>query len=344
MQDAEICIAGAGIIGLSLALELHRRGAAVTILERDTPLSHASIAAAGMLAAHDPVNPSPLEPLSELSVSLYPKFLSHIAELSGQLVPFQTSRTLQGHPTYSSDAVSASIPGLQINELHFRILEEYSIDPRQLAPALLAAVRNTSVCLLENTMLHSVTETGHDLVLQTTGGSLRAKQLVYAMGAWSPAPVAPRKGQMLSVALPLSFSLHEVVRTPSIYIVPRTKGPRAGNVLVGATIEDAGFDTTPHHADLARLRERAAQLIPILGDPALCPEVDSWAGLRPSTPDGLPLLGHHPASSRRFLATGHYRDGILLAPATAHVMAQTLGGEQTTVDLTPFSPARFPVV
>jgi glycine oxidase len=140
---------------------------------------------------------------------------------------------------------------------------------------------------------------------------------------------------MLSVSLP--FSLPFVGRTPDIYIVPRTSGPNAGRAIIGATIEDAGFDKSTHPSDIAHLRSLAAELLPPLAD---APQLEAWAGLRPATPDGLPILGCLPAQPNHFIATGHYRDGILLAPGTAHVMAQLISGEQPTIDLLPFSPAR----
>jgi glycine oxidase len=142
---------------------------------------------------------------------------------------------------------------------------------------------------------------------------------------------------MLAVSLPPSLPLHFVVRTPGIYIVPRTSGPSAGRAIIGATIEDAGFDKTVHPPDIDHLHSLAAALLPPLADTL---ELEAWAGLRPATPDGLPLLGALPNQPNHFIATGHYRDGILLAPATAHVMAQLLLGETPSIDLAPFSPAR----
>jgi glycine oxidase len=341
MRHPDICIAGAGIIGLSLALELHRRGASVTVLERHAALTHASIAAAGMLAVHDPENPSPLEPLSALSVALYPQFLARLEALSSQHVPFQTSRTFQSHHTYTTrDHVK--LPVLTPGDHHFRLLEEHSIDPRQLAAALLAAVRNTSIRLLEHTTMHTAAESAHGIAIETSTGTLNTAQLIHTLGAWSVAPVTPRKGQMLTIALPPSLPLRDVIRTPDIYIVPRTAGPNAGRALIGATVEEAGFDLTTVPADLTRLRTAAAALLPALADTALCPAVDQWAGLRPATPDELPLLGRLPNTAHQFLATGHYRNGILLAPATAHVVAQLVEGEPTAIDLAPFTAKRFP--
>jgi glycine oxidase len=352
MHHPDICIAGAGIIGLSLALELNHRGMAVTVLEQSSPLSEASTAAAGMLAASDPHNPPQLRPLADLSLSLYPAFLDRLHVLSGIRVPFQTHTTLQALPPAAPSTESELTPAelarlllaLNPGRHRFLLLDEHSLDPRQLATALLAAIRATSIDLRSNTPVLSTRSIDNAIEIQTPTGLLHSKQFVDCTGAWTSITshlpnlqVTPKKGQMLAVSLPPSLPLHLVVRTPDIYIVPRLTGPNAGRAIIGATIEDAGFDKTLHLSDIAHLRSLATALLPPLAD---APQLEAWAGLRPATPDGLPLLGALPAEPNHFLATGHYRDGILLAPATAHVMAQLLLGVTPSIDLTPFSPTR----
>jgi len=320
----DVLIAGAGIIGLSIALEFHARGARVLVLERDTALSHASTAAAGMLAANDAHNPSALRDICQLSAELYPAFLQRIEQFSGIAVPFHTDTTLRYYLDGTIDR-----------------LAEHSLDPRELAIALLAAVRATPVELREHSEFSPATT------------DVSPASVVYATGAWAPhelsegLPVRPRKGQMLRVRLPPSLkNLREVHRSDAIYIVPRTLGPKAGSALIGATTEDAGFDTSTHPRDLTHLRSLAAELLPALASEVDAPQLDAWAGLRPHTPDRLPVLGRiklgsFEPGSRRFLATGHYRNGILLAPATAILIADLIEGKLPALDLTPFSPARF---
>jgi glycine oxidase len=318
--QSDVLIAGGGIIGLSLALELYTRGAQVTVVERDTAMSHASTAAAGMLAAEDPYNPPEIALLAKFSTQIYPALLAWIESLSGINVPFHTGTTVQ----YLSS-------GARI------LLEEHSLDPRQLAAALLAAVRATSIDLREHTGDLEVADTPDGIfVRDSIGTEFSAPQLVHCNGAWFRGrnAISPRKGQMLRVQL--SSPLTEVHRAEHIYIVPRTLGPNAGTALIGATIEDAGFDTTTHPTDLANLRARAAELLPALAE---APQLEAWAGLRPYTPDGLPILGA--LSPREFAATGHFRNGILLAPATARVMADLLESKSPTINLTSFSPNRF---
>lgn len=324
-EKSDILIVGAGIIGLSLALELNARGAQVTILERDTALSHASTAAAGMLAVDDPYNPSALLPLSRLSNSLYPGFLARIESLSGIAVHFQTDTTLQ------------HLAGGTTTRL-----AEHSLDPRQLAAALLAAVRATSIDLREHTESHIIAQSNHpQLRVETTSGNFTPARLIQTRGAWHDPNVRPVKGQMLRVQLPQNLQLREVHRGEHIYIVPRTHGPQAGTALIGATVEDAGFDLSLHSFDLAHLRQLAAQWLPPLGSEDEAPQVEAWSGLRPTTADELPLLGAIAPRSTHFLATGHFRNGILLAPATAVVLADLLENKSPSVDLAPFAPDRF---
>ncbi len=341
MHHPDFCIAGAGIIGLSLALELHHRGATVLVLDKGTPLAEASTAAAGMLAANDPENPPDLRALADLSLSLYPSYLSRMEALSGLPVPFQTSVTLQASSSYQ--AADADLPPqLAAGDHHFRRLEEHSLDPRQLAASLLAAVRATSIQLLPNTAVRQIRATELSVQIETQTTTFSAADFIDCTGAWastlSPFDVVPRKGQMLSVTLPPDLALDLVVRTPEIYILPRTLGPNAGRAIIGATVEDRGYDKTIDPAQIALLRTRASLLLPQLAEADL---LESWAGLRPATLDGLPLLGPVAPDARHFMATGHYRNGILLAPATARVLAQLLSREVSDVDRSPFSPIRF---
>jgi glycine oxidase len=394
MLHADICVAGAGIIGLSLALELHHHGARVIVAEASSPLQQASTAAAGMLAAEDPDNPPQLLALSRHSRALYPEFLARIEHLSGIAVPFQTSLTLQEHAhpravahnrTPSLDEIAAETPlavtSDRITQLlapgsaldRFQLLREHSIDPRQLAPALLAAVRATGIPLLINSPVRATHATPSSVHIETASGTIEATQFVDCRGAWttdlgndlaasskteSPYSVIPVKGQMLALAIPHELPLDITVRTAHFYIVPRLQGPQAGHAIIGATVEYVGFDKTVHPTDIAMLHAQAAALVPGLANARI---VDTWAGLRPATADRLPLLGAHPTKPHHFVATGHFRNGILLAPATAQVMAGLLlnqshsklpdrsnananrmrSNSSGSLDLTPFSPARF---
>ena len=344
----DVLVIGAGVIGLSVALELDRRGAEVTVIDLGAAMAEASDAAAGMLAANDPDNPPDLLSLARLSVQLYSAYLARIQALSGSLVPFQTNLTLQqvypAKGVLSATQLDRLLPGHALGHLAFASLAEHSIDPRQLAPALVAAVRATSIQLREHTPMLSIHSGVDSISARTPGGIITARTIIDCTGAWTRGdylppslPVFPVKGQMLSIALPAALPLSLTLRTPGLYIVPRTAGPGAGRALLGATVENAGFTKSTTAEATRTLYDRACRLLPpLVGAPIL----EQWAGLRPATHDRLPILGAHPESSRYFFATAHFRNGMLLAPATAQVIADLLSRVEPAVDLRPFSPAR----
>lgn len=346
VRSPDVVIAGAGIIGLSLALELHHRGARVTILDRGSAMAEASTAAAGMLAVNDTDNPPALLPLSTRSATLYPSYLDRIAALSGQRVPFQTHTTLQQDgpaPALTAAQLAPYIGAHTPDDVTFSAIPEHSLDPRQLAPALLAAVRATSITLEEHTAVLTKRHHVDAIELHTSSGTCTTPYFVDCTGAWtqlgpdSPA-VFPVKGQMLAVAAPSTDSLPVTVRTHELYLVPRLTGPNAGRILIGATVEDAGFSKSTDPASIEHLRHRAAELFPPL---AAAPILEQWAGLRPATRDRLPVLGPHPGNPRHLFATAHFRNGILLAPVTAELVADLIAGNVPALSLAAFSPARL---
>ncbi len=365
MTTVDVLIAGAGIIGLSCALELRARGCRVTVLDRDQPMRGASWAAAGMLAAHDPENPAALLPLAERSLALYGAYLDRVRALSGHPVPLRTTTALQaiaphapashaGRLLSPADAL-ALLPGLRTaGTYRFLELAEASLDPRDLCHALPLAAVAAGVVLHAGVAVEEVIAAEDAVEVRTAAGSFSAGAFLNCCGAWAsqlqpsqlqePSPedpdaasaqtavVFPRKGQMAVVGVDPA-ALPIVLRSPEIYLVPRGDG----RVVVGATVENAGFDTAVHSETLHALLARAASLWPPIAD---APILDSWAGLRPATEDGLPLLGRL-QTPRCFVAGGHFRNGILLAPATADVMAEWITGHAPAIDLAPFSPGRF---
>jgi glycine oxidase len=279
--------------------------------------------------------------------------LNRLFDLSGIVVPFQTGTTLQEvHPSHlasargltvlASETLSLMLPQLNTKDRRFILLDENSLDPRELARAIAASVQAAAIDLRRSQHVHAVHRNSSGVQVHTSTGQLRPGRVVDCTGAWGVAEFTknqvrplPRKGQMLAVELPASLPLQVVVRTPDIYIVPRTTGAAAGRAIIGATVEDAGFDKAVRADDIAQLKGEAAKLLPQLTDAV---EVESWAGLRPGSTDGLPLLGQ--LENDIFVAAGHYRNGILLAPATARVMTQMLLDERPEVDLAAFSPHR----
>ncbi len=348
-QARHIVIAGGGIIGLSCALVLRHSGLEISVLEAGEAAKEASWAAGGMLAAEDPENPPALLPLSRYSRSLYPGFLREIETLSGQRVPLRTHETVQvlNHDPTASRGVSLSreeaaklVPGLEGAERSYLLLEEASLDPRELCAALRAALLVAGVDLREQERVLSADLQYEGVLLTTEHRTLRADAFVNCCGAWAAEldaslEVAPRKGQMLVIAQPEGGPLlTRVLRSPEVYLIPRGDG----RIVIGATVEDAGYSKLVEADALALLRRRAARLWPPAAD-AL--QMDSWAGLRPATADALPVIGRYTdGNNLRFVATGHFRNGILLAPGTAQVIADLVCGKMPAIDLAAFAPRR----
>jgi glycine/D-amino acid oxidase-like deaminating enzyme len=147
--------------------------------------------------------------------------------------------------------------------------------------------------------------------------------------------VVPVRGQMLAAELP-GMEIPRIIKAEACYIVPRG----SGRVLIGATVEHAGFDEHTTEAGLRSLQQAAQALVPALAQAHV---VETWAGLRPGTPDDLPILGADPRVAGVFYATGHYRNGILLAPVTARALSELIVEGKTRFDLTGFSIARFTI-
>lgn len=360
MNRTEVAIAGAGIIGLSAALELAAAGRQVTVFERRRAMSEASWAAAGMLAASDPENPPALRPLAELSRALYGRFLERVAELSGMAIPIRTTRTLQGAahlPAGVCEADAATLdalaPGIVANGRRFFLLEEESFNPRDLAQALPSAARAAGVTIHEENPVLGSREGQDGAELSTAAGDWSADALIHAAGAWTTNLTgiagAPRKGQMAEVYLPGPRQPEAVLRTPEIYLVPRG----GGRIVIGATVEDAGFDKQVDGIAIEGLMETAAALWPPIREAQI---VATWAGLRPATPDDLPVIDSltncdpledfredmaGPRRRYRWVAAGHFRNGILLAPGTALLLRQMILEEPLSIDLSPFRCGRF---
>jgi glycine oxidase len=360
VRTADVVIAGGGIIGLSVALELADNGMRVAVLERGRSMREASWAAAGMLAVHDPENPGILQTLSELSLSLYPAYTARLESLSRQRIPLRTRFALQGSrsgeplPSHAdrlgrlvdqSEAKSL-ISGLNSANRDFLLLEEDSLDPRDLCAALPKAALAAGVELHEQTTVNEVKADSQGVAVKTSEGSVSSGAFLNCCGAWAGSlpgstgdlssalfGIEPRKGQLVTVKLDQGISLNGVLRTPETYLVPRGDG----RVVIGATVLRAGFDKAAD-GDVARtLVAEAADLWPPLGSACL---LDTWAGLRPGSGDGLPVMGSC-GNSRLWIAAGHFRNGILLAPATARIMRELLTGESPSVAVECFAPERF---
>jgi glycine/D-amino acid oxidase-like deaminating enzyme len=226
----------------------------------------------------------------------------------------------------------------QIAQLPIFYLNDRSVDPRALVMAALIAAKHREVDISSGAAVTEILCSGESVIgVCTDRTNYHAPVVVNCAGAWAGQmtplhfPARPVKGQMLAVIG--GPKLRHVIRSAEVYLVPRTDG----RIVIGATVEEAGYDKRTDPDSIQRLLHAAIRLLPALAQARM---LEAWAGLRPGTPDDLPILGATQTPGY-FVATGHFRNGILLAPITAHLMAQVAMGEKPDLDLSAFSPARF---
>ncbi|MEM6254057.1 MAG: glycine oxidase ThiO [Cyanobacteria bacterium P01_D01_bin.156] len=338
MGQADVLVIGGGLIGLAIAIELRQRGATVTVLSRNFEAA-AGHAAAGMLAPQAENLTGPLRELSDRSLALYPEWNRKLEELTGQdtgywpcgiLAPVFSSGTI-GQNCLSQAAIHSYQPYLNPEVTGgYWYPSEGQADSRALIKALRVTAQELGVTIQEGVSAHAFLQ--HHQQVQgvlTTSGQQQAGHYVLATGAWSsellPVPVKPRKGQMASLLTPSNsaYQLNRVLFGEHIYIVPR----KDGRIVLGATSEDVGF--APHNtaAGVHQLLQSAVQLYPPLAN---FPLQECWWGYRPTTPDELPILGPSHCDNLT-LATGHHRNGVLLTPITAQLIADSLEGKPDTL-------------
>ena len=339
---------GGGIIGLTLSTALRKHGVNVLVVERGEPGREASHAAAGMLADCPLETPAALQALASASARMYPEFVHELQDESGMKVDLRDNGTLLFAPEHAEfcaqNPLPASLGELEPALADIRVpvayLKERSVDPRALVAAALKAAKHRGVDISSGT-------TATDLLLsdgQVSGvGTDRTRYyapcVVNCAGAWAGSfsthrfPTRPVKGQMLAVACARHDVVRHVIRAPEVYLVPRSDG----RIIIGSTLEEAGFDKRTDADTIQRLHRAAIHLVPALEEARV---LEAWAGLRPGTPDDLPILGAT-STPGYFVATGHFRDGILLTPVTAHVMAQVITGTKPDYEISAFSPLRF---
>lgn len=342
MKSWDVIVIGGGIIGLSLSIELRKRGLTVLIVERREPGQEASHAAAGMLADCGDETPAIVQPLAKASAQMYPEFVHELQDESGINVDLRDEGTLvlSSFPRDPSESIPLQDlePALRAPKLSAILLKERSVDPRSLGAAALKAAKHRGVDIDSGSPVAQLTINGCTVSgVITDKSSYSSAAVVNCAGAWAGGipplafPTRPVKGQMLAVAAPKT--LRHVIRAPEVYFVPRSNG----RVLIGSTLEDTGYDKRVDPETINRMHRAAIDLCPALEQAKV---LEAWAGLRPGTVDDLPILGGTSLSGY-FVAAGHYRDGILLAPITARVMSQVVSGQNPDLDISPFSASRF---
>ena len=368
MRTSDVIVVGGGIIGCAIAYTLAKEGVRVRLIEREEPGCEASRAAAGMLAPQSEAMHESYGPFFELcraSLRLYPDFVAEIEEVTGLSVEYRREGALflafdfaEGEVLAAAyekqKALGLAVEDLTADEVHERepalskavqmalfLPDEHQVDNRKLMEALILAAQRRGVEMLTGRPVLGLVREGDRVVgVRTSHDVYTAACVINCAGAWAatvdpqrhpPLPVKPIRGQIvvLHARAPL---LEHVVHSAHCYIVPR----RDGRLLIGSTMEDVGYEKRVTADALLRLLAAARQALPAI---ERCAFVEAWAGFRPDTPDHLPILGE--AEPGLLLATGHFRNGILLAPITARLIAELDTSGRASQDLTPFHPNRF---
>ncbi|MCG0067926.1 glycine oxidase ThiO [Streptomyces tricolor] len=377
-RTSDVLVIGGGIIGLATAWRAAQRGLATAVVDPE-PGGGAAQVAAGMLAAVTELHygEETLLALNLESARRYPGFAAELTELTGRDLGYRRSGTLavaldaddrahlrELHALQQRSGLAAEwLSGRECRRLEpmlapgvrggLRVDGDHQIDPRRLAAALVAACERSGV-VFHRAWAERLDVAGDRAVGATTadGTGLRAEQVVLAAGSLSGRlvgvpdellpPVRPVKGQVLRLAVPpryapfLSRTVRAVVRGSQVYLVPRENG----ELVVGATSEELGWDTTVTAGGVYELLRDAHELVPGITE---LPLTETRAGLRPGSPDNAPLLGPSGLPGL-LLATGHYRNGVLLTPVTGDVLAHALVTGELPEEARPFTPRRFAAV
>ena len=368
---ADVVVVGGGAIGLAVAWRAAQAGMAVTVVDQ-APGRGASWAAAGMLAPVTEVHygERQLLALNLAAAARWPSFAAELEEAAGQPVGYRPGGTLAVARDADDNAALEDLYqfqlrcGLEVERLRSRECRQlepglapsirggvlaagdHQVDNRALVQTLVVACERAGVRLVEGRVAELAVEGGRvtGVVLAASGERLAAGTVVLAAGCWSGGigglaaealpPVRPVKGQLLYLRGPADQPLcSRNVRGLEVYVVPRGDG----RVVVGATVEEQGFDTTVTAGAVHDLLRAALELLPEVAELELAETV---VGLRPGSPDNAPMLG--PAGPDGLVvATGHYRNGILLTPVTADAIAELLASGRVPELIAPFGPERF---
>jgi len=361
-RKQDVIVVGAGVVGLLSALELTRAGFSVTLVERGLTGREASRAAAGILSTLFPWrSPKPLALLSRWSQSSYAMLADDVRRASG-IDPEWTPSGLLCFDLKDRDAALAwaqstgrAIDFLEAHEVRRQepALADHArpaiflpgiahIHISRFLRALREALLNSGVPIKEETAVTGLMErSGRIAGVRTESGELPAEHVVIAAGAWSGGlaemagvrlPVEPVRGQIIQFRGPPGL-LSRVLCEGEHYLLAR----RSGDILVGSTREHVGFDrgiTTEARDELVKVAE---ELLPVLkgATPAR-----QWSGVRPGSPEGVPYIGAHPKHAGLWFNTGHYANGITLAPGSARLLADLMSGRPPILDPTPYRPER----
>jgi glycine oxidase len=367
-----VAIIGAGVIGLGIAWRLAARAVAVEVFDRGRAGAGASHAAAGMLAACAEAEPSEeaLIALGRESQARWPAFAAELQEATGIDVELRTEGTMVVALTADDQSrlqhllvfqrkldlplewISAADARRREPHLAGKLAgavwspQDHQVENRKLAPALRKAAERAGAIVREHTPVKEISVNGGraDGIVLEDGTKIAADAVVLAAGAWSRSigglppeqrpPVRPIKGQVIALRMdPASPLINHVIWAPGIYLAPR----RDGRLLIGATVEEKAFDTTLTAGGVLALLEAAWRTIPSIEE---LPIDEMWVGHRPGSRDDAPIMGPGPVAGLVY-ATGHHRNGILLAPVTADAIARLVLDGTVEPAIRPFGVERF---
>jgi glycine oxidase len=369
-SQPDVIIIGAGVIGCACAFELAAAGARVTVFDLRRIGQGASQASAGVLAPYiEGHEPGPLRTLGRRSLDLFDEFVERVTATSGRIIQYTRGGTLEialepdhaGNLRRSGDALheegvaahwvdahdlrdveplvaTGALGGLLIDTHGFVGVPDFT-------DALAAAATRAGARFALDTRVVSIAPTAnHRVVVTTSTGPSVADRVILAAGSWAgqvriegvgePVGIKPVRGQLLHLAWPTTQPLRHVLWGTDCYIVPWLNG----RVLVGATVEDVGFDERATAAGVRDLLEAGCALVPHLWQASF---EEVRVGLRPASPDGLPIVGHSAVVPGLIYATGHFRNGVLLSPLTAALVRRLVLGDEGDTALETLNPSRF---
>jgi glycine oxidase len=366
MNTFDAVIAGGGLIGASIALELADAGLNVALFDAREPGREASWASGGMISPA-PENPGmiPFVPVSLASVALYPEFIRRVESLTGMDVGYRKSGALDVILTGNAEEELSTVIALQhgvglkatalsaeqarqmepalTEELQAAIFreDEASLDTRAFTDATLKAAEQKGVKISARNGAKALWKVGNrcrGLILED--GQAEAKWTVIAAGCFSAriegaaeyAPVSPAKGQMIALRSD-SVEIQRILWLEHKYLVPRSDG----RIIAGSTVERTGFDHDVTAGGVQLILREVMKMVPGLETARI---EETWAGLRPDSPDHLPIIGPTDVEGL-LIATGHFRSGVLLAPVTARMIREWVVGQSVSVDWDRVSPMRF---
>jgi glycine oxidase len=366
-RPSDVIVVGAGIVGCAVAYELARRGASVEIVDDRPVAMGATQASAGVLAPFIEARDGPMLDLTVRSLDMYDDFMTRVSADAGVAVAYRRTGTIdvatndaelralrataevlreRGVTALLLDAAATRAEEPQLGEgaAGGLLIEAHGfVGAADLARALVQAARRHGAQLIESSRVRRIMRRDGDLVVETDRGSLSGDAVVIAAGSWSGeiavdgisarVPVRPVRGQLLALGW-TGTPLRRVTWSSRCYLVPWDDG----TLLVGATVEEAGFDERATVAGVRDLLEAVSDLVPHAWSAAFR---GVRVGLRPATLDNLPVIGASRVVPNVMYATGHYRNGVLLAPLTAQLVADAMLEQKIDPLLASLTPARF---